>query len=138
MDKLYYHHKYLEPSDNYKQIKDFILSLKGKKTLLDADKLECTEQLLVSVFRANRAEENGSMLANTWGIEVYLQLAGIHQIKPAIELFDIHSDTKLVIVVCEYDKIDNFIKGLPEIGNYQNDDCKKIIAKGARFITDYE
>lgn len=132
-------------------IKLELLDKNREIAIFDGNKIICKEQIDSAIMRANRARDGGKMIANIWGIEVLLQLAGTHQINLAINLLDITKSTQNIIFVGEKLVLKDGIevsKGLPEfnvtdelIQLYKlslTDYCKEVIAKGVLFSTDYE
>lgn len=132
-------------------IRDKLVDLNQRLTLFDADKIICKNQIKVAIDRAIRAEEQGVMIAKTWGIEVLLHLSGTHQIREAINLVGVNENTKSIIIVTDSDvePIEGAILGYPEFNPTKSvidayklsgsiDPCIGIISKGVDTIINHQ
>ncbi len=149
MDKVYPY--YLKTKGIAETIKSSLLDLKDIVVFFDGRNLICEDQVKLAIFRAFRSKKEGKTIAKQFNIEILLHLAGTHQIKLALDLYDVKKDTELIIILQnESSKIvENSISGFPKITPDQstlekmkiidlNDPCKEIISRGARFVLDHE
>lgn len=66
---------------------------------IDPTYLVCEEQLLNALLLTVEAFKTGSNYSSTFGVELFLKLSGLTQIKQAIPIFDIQPSTEYVVVI---------------------------------------
>lgn len=149
MDKYYPFH--LTIDENALEIKQGLIADENVLAFFDTRYLICHAQIKMAMFRATRSFNSNKAIANIFNLELMLHLAGTHQIKIAIDLFDLQSITKEIVIIGKTADLNlaNLKQGFPLINpndetleklglNRQNDVCKEIISLGARLVTDYE
>ncbi len=136
---------------DYDQIKTDLIKIDDDIAIFDPKNIICENQIYSAIHRAEKAKLAKSMIANTWGIEVLLQLSAQHQVKRALKLFQVNHETKCIVVVCTNPDLEynNMVLGLPKIKyddlalktmdliNIDNP-CKEIISRGVRMVLDHE
>lgn len=149
MDKVYPY--YIETNGFAETIKSNLLEFEDIIVFFDGRNIICENQVKMALFRAFRSKEENKTIAKQFNIEILLHLAGTHQIKIALDLYDVNKDTELIVVFQKKSTriIENAIAGFPKISPNPNtiekmkirnlkDPCKEIISRGARFVLDYE
>lgn len=149
MDK--YYPFYLSADENIDEIKSQLMEDENIIAFFDSHNIICEEQIKTALYRANRSFKANNAIANQFNIELMLHLAGTHQIKIALDLFDLQIHTKEIIVIhlTGITNMQNSYRGFPmfnpnkgvldKLGiKDQYNACKEIISLGARLVTDHE
>ena len=129
-------------------IRDRLLLDIPDSVIFDVDKLICKNQLEMALRRAERSQEQGTMIAKVWGIEVVLHLAATHQISEALELVGINSETTRIGIIAP-NKIDdeNIQEGISVNTNYRlvkryrltsDDPCSEIVTRGVAVVINHQ
>ncbi|OLS26222.1 MAG: hypothetical protein HeimC2_15920 [Candidatus Heimdallarchaeota archaeon LC_2] len=149
MDKLYPF--YIETKGSVGSIKSKLLERNEILVFFDGRHIVCENQIQIALYRAFRSKKENKTIAKQFNIEVLLHLSGTHQIKIALDLYDLKEDSEQIIILQTTNKqlIENSVSGFPNFTPNQktidklklmndNDPCKGIISRGARFILDHE
>jgi tRNA threonylcarbamoyladenosine modification (KEOPS) complex Cgi121 subunit len=133
------------------QIKSDLIKTDDDIAIFDAKNIICENQIYSSIHRAEKAKITNSMIAKTWGFELILQLSAQHQVKRALILFQVNSETRCIIIISPNSdlKHDKLIYGLPKIDPTEtsfitmdlvntDNPCKEIISRGVRMVLDHE
>ncbi|MCE7736638.1 MAG: hypothetical protein GPJ54_17275 [Candidatus Heimdallarchaeota archaeon] len=149
MDK--YYPFYLSAIQDIAEIKSQLIDDGNIIAFFDSRNIICEEQVKVALYRANRSFKSNKSIAKQFNIELMLHLAGTHQIKIGLDLFDLKPNTKEIVLIHltgEFN-LPNSNQGFPlfspnkeifdKMGiKNQKYACKEIISLGARLVTDYE
>ncbi len=109
MDFLIYHGKIKDPKE-INIIKKRLIENPDIIGFLNPRYLICEEQLLNAILLTFHAFETKTNFSPTFGIELYLKLAGVTQIKNALPYFELNKNSEEVIVISSKEVQ---IKGLP-------------------------
>lgn len=149
MDK--YYPFYLSVDENVVEMKSQLIENENIIAFFDTRNVICEEQIRTAVYRTVRSFKFKNAIANQFNIELMLHLAGTHQIKIALDLFDLQIHTKELIIIHLTGDLDinGLQPGFPSFNPNSNiydklgikdqyNACKEIISLGARLLTDYE
>ncbi len=143
----YYCYHIIVKNDDAVEIKNkLIQEFKKDIVAIDADRIICDKQVFAAIKRANFARIHKRMMAKAWGLEVMVQITGLHQISEAMRILNVRPDTRRILIITENEDLrsDNIKIGFPNveinselIEMYQlntKEYCKESIAKGVLMV----
>ena len=97
MDK--YYPFYLSTNQDVLKIKSRLIEDENTIAFFDSRNIICEQQIDTAMYRAMRSFKSNKAIAKQFNIELMLHLAGTHQIKIALDLFDLQQNTKEIVII---------------------------------------
>ena len=133
------------------KLKNSLLQASSIVCVIDCENLICRDQFIAAVHRAIRSSKTGVAISKILGIEIMLQLTGTHQVKIALDRFDVSNDTTDIIVLQDSPdpRSSSLLPGFPLINlrheiiekyfdDPPKDPCSSVISLGVRMVVDHE